>query len=230
MASWQENRPPEPAPGGSSYAGEVLTAVRGPEAPARGAVRLARVGALGGGSLLLATLAHLVGGGELPAAWVLAVTGVLLGVVAVTLTARRCRFGLLLAALTVQQLLLHLLFDSASRVVPGCSALAMPTGHAAHGVVQSCGMTTAMHPGVPGWTMWAGHLLATVLTAALLARGETWLWRAADRVVAAATAAPGSRPATRLARTAPARPLARPALRDSGAAGPRGPPPSCACC
>jgi hypothetical protein len=208
----------------------VLTAVRGPDAPVRGAVRLARVGVLGGGSLLLATLAHMTGGGELPAAWVLTVTGVLLGVVAVTLTARRCRFGLLLAALTVQQLLLHLLFDSASRVVPGCHALTMPTGHAVHGVVQTCAMTTAMDPVLPGWTMWAGHVLATVLTAALLARGETWLWRAADRVVAVATAAPGARPARRLARVTSVRPSVRPTRRARGAASPRGPPLRCAGC
>lgn len=200
---------------------------RGPLAPVRGALRLARVGALGGGSLLLATLAHLGGGGRLPAAWVLVVTGLLLGVVAVTLTARRCRFGLLLAALALQQGLLHLLFDSASRVVPGCSPLAMPAGHAEHGALQTCAMATAMHPVLPGWAMWGGHLLATLLTAALLARGEAWLWQAADRVVAVATAAPVARPQTRPARVSAAGPFATPARRARGAAGPRGPPLGC---
>ncbi len=199
----------------------------GPLAPVSGARRLVRVGALGGGSLLLATLAHLAGGGQLPAAWVLAVTGAVLGVVAVTLTARRCHFGLLLAALALQQGLLHVLFESASRAVPGCSLVAVPAGpagHAGHGALQACAMTSAMHPALPGWAMWGGHLLATLLTAALLARGEAWLWRAADRVVAVATAAPGPRPQPRPARTAPPRALPRPVRRAWPAAGPRGPP------
>lgn len=198
-------------------------------APVRGAARLLRVGALGGGSLLLATLAHVAGGGQLPAGWLLAVTGLLLGLVAVTLTARRCRFGLLLVALTAQQLALHLLFDAASQVVPGCRSLVMPTDHSWPGVVQDCGMATGMHPTLPGWAMWAAHLLATALTAVLLARGESWWWRAADRVVAVASAAPGSRPTVRPARVSAVSPFTRPALRLGGTASPRGPPLCGAC-
>jgi hypothetical protein len=72
--------------------------------------RAVRVAVLGATSLLLATSAHAVGGGDLPALGVLAVTAIVLGLVAVPLTARRCRTGVLLAVLGVQQTLLHLLF------------------------------------------------------------------------------------------------------------------------
>lgn len=190
---------------------------------------------LGGGSLLLATLAHVVAGGRLPGAWVLALSGLLLGVVAVTLTARRCRFPLVLAALTLQQVLLHLVFDAASSLAAGCNALpAAATAHAAHGVglpalTQGCGMSAAMgHAAPPGWAMWAAHLAATVLTAALLTRGEAWLWRATDRFVAAATAAPGRyrRPAAVVEPVGRTRPVL--SRRVPGPAAPRGPPQPCA--
>ncbi|WP_375425740.1 hypothetical protein [uncultured Friedmanniella sp.] len=199
-------------------------------APVRGATRLVRVGALGGGSLLLATSAHVLGGGRLPAGWLLAVTGLLLGVVAVTLTARRCRFPVLLVALTAEQLLLHLFFEAASQVVPGCSTLVMTADHATHAALPTCAMATAMHPAVPGWAMWVAHLLATALTAALLARGEAWCWRAAERVVALATAAPSSRVRVRTARPTVVRPFTRPTLRLGVTASPRGPPLGRACC
>ena len=74
----------------------------------RGWARLARAGVLGGASLFLATAGHVLGGGTLPGAGLLALTAVGLGLLAVTLTARRLRFGVLLAALGVEQLLLHL--------------------------------------------------------------------------------------------------------------------------
>jgi hypothetical protein len=160
--------------------------------PTRGWVRVLRVGVLGGVSLALATAAHLGGGGRLPSAGLLIVVGLLLGLSAVTLTARRCRFRLLLPALAVQQALLHLLFEVSAE------ASACGLGHGA-GMVHpagtlSCGPITAM-PSMngPSWSMWAAHLTATLVTAWVLARGETWLWRSAQRILQAANAAPVAR-------------------------------------
>ena len=59
--------------------------------PARGAIRAIRVGLLGTTSMTLATTAHLMGGGPLPPVSILIVSGLLVGLVAVTATARRCR-------------------------------------------------------------------------------------------------------------------------------------------
>ena len=72
--------------------------------------RAVRVGVLGAASLVLATSAHIIGGGTLPSLGVLALTALVLGLVAVPLTGRRCRTGILVAVLAVQQSLLHLVF------------------------------------------------------------------------------------------------------------------------
>ena len=96
--------------------------------PARGAVRAVRVGLLGATSMTLATTAHLVGGGPLPPAGVLVVSGLLVGLVAVTATARRCRFGVLVALLAVEQVLLHWLF-SAAAAMTGCDGAPLAAAH-----------------------------------------------------------------------------------------------------
>ena len=146
-----------------------------------GWARSARAGVLGGTSLFLATAGHVLGGGTLPGAGLLALTAVGLGLLAVTLTARRLRFGVLLAALGVEQLLLHLLFH-ASTTAMTCATVAMPgiamPGHAmTAGAVCGTGAATTA-----GWPMLLGHALAVLTTAWLLARGERWLWSVADRI------------------------------------------------
>jgi hypothetical protein len=193
-------------------------------AATRGLPRMFRVGVLGAVSLGLATAAHLAGGGRLPSPGVLILAGLLLGLSAVTVTAKRCRFRSLLPLLAIQQVLLHLLFDaSASASACGISdgvGMAHPTG------TLGCGSAAAMAPmTAPSWPMWVGHLTATLLTAWLLARGEAWLWRAARQIVQAATAAPAD-----LAAPGPAGPqLAQPTVRPGSAAigslaAPRAPP------
>ena len=89
--------------------------------PARGAIRAVRVGLLGTTSMTLATTAHLMGGGPLPPVGVLIVSGLLVGLVAVTATARRCRLRVLVALLAVEQVLLHWLFTAAA-AMGGCHA------------------------------------------------------------------------------------------------------------
>lgn len=143
-----------------------------------GWARLARAGVFGGASLFLATAGHVLGGGTLPGAGLLALTAIGLALLAVTLTARRVRFGVLLTALGVEQLLLHLLFH-ASTAATTCAAVAMP-GHgmgAAGGTVCGTGSASAA-----GGSMLLGHALAVLATAWLLARGERWLWATVDRI------------------------------------------------
>jgi hypothetical protein len=175
-------------------------------APTAGRVRVARASVLGGTSLLLATGAHVLGGGSLPGVGVLLVAGMLLGLLAAVLTARRVRLPALLALLGVQQLALHELFGLAAAApacTPTASAYAAHGGHAAHlaggadPLVSSCvgaaaGMATMS--GAPAWVMTAAHVVAVLVTAWVLARGEAWLWRTVARVAAAAGLAVG-RPA-----------------------------------
>jgi hypothetical protein len=150
--------------------------------------RAVRVTVLGTTSLLLATSAHTFGGGDLPGPGVLAVTAIVLGLLAVPLTGRRCKTGLLLAVLGVQQTLLHLLFSSAA-AHPTCEPDGLQA--AAHQLGAACGMHGAVlmpmtDAGTTSWAMIIAHALATVATACLLGRGEAWLWRTAERVIRAA--------------------------------------------
>lgn len=157
----------------------------------RGWVRLARAGILGGASLFLATAGHTLGGGTLPGPGLLAMTGVCLALIAVSLTARRVGFCTLLGVLSVEQVLLHLLFH-ASTVAATCAPVTMP-GHSM-GSAAVCGSGTAT---AGGWSMVIGHALAAAGTAWLLARGERWLWRVVDRVRGYADARPARRRRTR---------------------------------
>jgi hypothetical protein len=152
----------------------------------QGWVRLARAGIFGGSSLLLATAGHTVGGGALPGAGLLALTGVGSALVAVSLTARRVRFTALLAVLSVEQVLLHLVFHAAT-AAGGCAELAMPGHPMAASTV--CGPAVSGSAAY-GWSMLLGHVVAVVITAWRLARGERWLWRAVDRVHAYASVRP----------------------------------------
>lgn len=190
--------------------------------PAQGWVRLARAGILGSASLFLATAGHEIGGGALPGAGLLAVTGVALALVSVSLTTRRLRFVPLLAVLGVQQLLLHLLFHAAT-ASSACATVAMPghpmTSAAASTPVTACGPGAAA---TTGWSMLLGHALAVLATAWLLAHGERWLWRVVERAHRYATARSSRRRHRRIV------------IVDTGAfalvehcwspAGPRGPP------
>jgi hypothetical protein len=159
----------------------------GSPGPTKGWTRLLRASVLGTASLLLAGLGHLAGGGETPDLGLGLLIVAATGMVAVVVTARRCGLPLLLTVLGAEQLVLHALFtgaDPAGCASPAASmlhgaAICLPGGDAVR--------NAASHP-LP-LLMLAAHLLATVLTAWLLARGEAALWRLADEVVRAATAA-----------------------------------------
>lgn len=204
-------------------AGRATAVEPGPGHPARGARRLVRVGGLGGSSLALAGTAHLLAGGRLPPAGVLAVLTLLVGLVALTLTARRCRLPVLVLVLAVEQLALHAVLGSAT--LPAVAAGCHPGAHTHHGLAASClagaGPTATLASA--GAAMWVAHAVAVLATAWVLARGEAALWRALDRV---AGSVPVLRPRS-VPRRARLRTPAPPAValrRHQLAAVPRGPP------
>lgn len=146
--------------------------------------------------MFLACLAHLAGGGNLPGARVLLGTTLMLALVAGPLTARRCRLGIVVPVLLGEQGLLHLWFSAAAAATSGCGAQLGTVGHHLLVVTPPTACPTgatgmaADAMGSPGWGMWLTHLAATLATGWLLAKGEARLWRATDRLVAVATAAP----------------------------------------
>ncbi len=191
--------------------------------PLRGAGRVVRAAALGGASLLLAGGAHLVGGGALPAPGLLVLVAALVGLTAVTITGRRCRLPLLLSVLGVEQILLHHLFNLASATSAIGGACSTSSAH--HLMAHGCWSASATSGSAAelGWAMLAAHAASVLATGALLARGEAWFWRVADRIVAAASAQPTGWPSRPRALVVPALQLVRPALAYAPAA-PRGPP------
>ena len=146
--------------------------------------RAVRVAALGAASLVLAISAHIIGGGTLPSLGVLALTALVLGLVAVPLTGRRCRTGVLVAVLGVQQSLLHLVFTAVAEQ-RGCEPSDLVA--TAHQLGAACAMNMSMDMPMTAagasWPMILAHGAATAATAWLLARGEAWLWRTAEQVV-----------------------------------------------
>ncbi len=194
-----------------------------PGAGVRHVSRVLRVGLLGGGSLLLATAAHLSGGGTLPAPGVLVVAAFVLGLVALLLTRRRLRLPVLLATLVPQQVLLHVFFDTAAAAAGGCT-----TVQAAHHAmsVLTCMPTHGMGPMGYAWPMFLGHAVATLGTAWLLARGEAWCLALVERAARAAYVVPASRPGRRRPRPLTAALPRRLVLRPHRPRPARGPPPA----
>jgi hypothetical protein len=162
--------------------GRVIPArpvTRQPAGPLAGRLRLARVGVLGLSAYGLALGAHVAAGGAAPGWPVSVMLATLLGVLGVAFTARRRGIGTLLAVLVATQAVLHGLFSLLEAPAAGCSMLT--TGH--HTVTAVCGSAGSWAMLLPSVPMLLAHLLATVATAWLLARGEAWLWRTLRRVL-----------------------------------------------
>lgn len=164
-------------------------------------MRLARAAVLGASSVLLAVGAHLTGGGMVPNAALLMLTICATGVIAVSLTSRRCGLPLLLTVLGLEQTGLHLVFAAGSATAIG-SCGPVDAAHHLH-AVAACGLAVSPagleHAGL---SMILAHVGAIVLTAWLLARGEQWVWR----MVSEATRTPavrGSRRRPRALRQVP---------------------------
>ena len=173
---------------------------RGVQAPSRGPVRLVRAGILGAVAFLLAAGAHLAGGGGLPGLPVLVFLALMTAPILLWVTARRCRLPRVLTALGVEQVLLHAAFsvttgaaacgDAARVTATGHHTVAMTVvpchlvGPSGAGPMPAGGLSSGVMAHAMGsWPMLVAHVVATLLTAVVLARGEAALWALADRVV-----------------------------------------------
>ena len=137
---------------------------------------MARAAAFGVATLALASCAHVAGGGGLPSMAILAILAVPVSMAAMALTARRCRPVLLMASMAGTQVLLHETLKALTAQVPGDMAGQMSTASAMGGHAMA-------HAG--GWSvaMTAAHVVATVVTALLLSRGEQALWQLVSRLL-----------------------------------------------
>lgn len=168
--------------------------------PDRGLPRLLRALALAVVLLGLAGAAHVLGGGALPHPGVLAGVVGLVVAAALVITPRRLSTRRLLAVLGAGELALHHTFAllAANTLAPvehslapgGALAGVVGAGHHGHGYavvgtvagsVGSAGSLGAMDDmghatGAAGLLMLTAHVVATVVTAVVLARGEAALW------------------------------------------------------
>jgi hypothetical protein len=191
----------------------------GMSTPTRGAVRAARAVAFGVAVLTIAAGGHVAAGGVLPSVTVLALLGVPVTVVAVALTGRRCGPVLLVGSMAAAQFFLHETLVALTAQVPGDMA-----GQMSSASVSAMGGHAIAH--TDGWsvTMTAAHVVATLVTALLLARGEQALWQLVSRLLPTLPRIP------RLLACGPLQTpalLSLPALRPSlvsGGSGLRGPP------
>jgi len=147
--------------------------------PARGTLRAVRTAALAVVVLALAGAAHAAGGAPLPRWPALALLALPVAAVCALATRWRLSAGALVLALGGAQLVLH----HALTALAGPAAAA--TGHAQHaalerGAAQHAALDHAAldHAGSGGGAllMPAAHVVATVVLALLLARGEAALW------------------------------------------------------
>ncbi|KQU70769.1 hypothetical protein [Phycicoccus sp. Root101] len=195
-----------------------------------GALRLTRALGLAVAAYGLSLAAHLVGGGSAPSP---AGTGVLLFVTwwaCVLVTHRRLGRVALVSVLALSQVLLHQAFLVAGTAGSCVTVVHAHAGHLVDGASTVCsaagmnGMGPMSHQGPSGAAMVAAHVLAAVLLALVLARGEAAVWFLAGLVwptpPAAAQLPAARRPLTVLPRLLLA--VAEPVV--PGSVGRRGPP------
>ncbi|HYQ34066.1 MAG TPA: hypothetical protein VEQ83_12695 [Lapillicoccus sp.] len=155
-----------------------------PTDPTAGRWRLARVAGLGIAAYGLAVGAHVSAGGGWPGWPVSVMLVALLGVLGVAFTMRRRRLPALFGVLTGAQVVLHVILSMLD--VPASSCGLVSVGH--HVATSSCDPSVATTGSVamamPSLPMLAAHLAATAVTAWVLARGEAWLWRTLQGVLA----------------------------------------------
>ena len=138
---------------------------------------MARAAALGVATLALAAGAHVAAGGGLPSMTILAILAAPVSVAAVALTGRRCRPVLLLSSMSISQVLLNKALKALTVEVPDDMA-----GQVLDAPILAMGAQTMADGSV---TMTAAHVVATVVTALLLARAEQALWQLVCRLLPA---------------------------------------------
>ena len=140
---------------------------------------MARAAALGVATLALAAGAHVAAGGGLPSMTILAILAAPVSVAAVALTGRRCGPVLLLSSMSISQVLLNKALKALTVEVPDDMA-----GQVLDSPILAMGAQTVA--GADGSvTMTAAHVVATVVTALLLARAEQALWQLVCRLLPA---------------------------------------------
>lgn len=151
--------------------------------------RLLRASVVGASFLGLAAGAHLMAGGSLPAAPIMTAILALHILMASFVTKFRLSLPAMTALLAASQVVLHHAFAFLSHEVPAAAALGAShlVGHAAHGDAHLASLLAQAAPlsahageagghGAMSATMAAAHLLASLLSAVLLASGEQALW------------------------------------------------------
>jgi hypothetical protein len=176
--------------------------------PTSGVLRLVRVSAFTATTVVLASVAHVLGSGDPPPPAVLLALCLPTGLVCAVVGRRPQRAATTWLGLGAMQVALHEALrlheafqphgGGALRCSPGRAA--GHTGHPAPSVagcvddgVASVGAGDAIAAGWPSWAMVGGHLLATGLVALVLAHGERLLERllqALDARVPTPTAGP----------------------------------------
>ncbi|WP_411375507.1 hypothetical protein ACLH0K_03675 [Arthrobacter sp. MPF02] len=140
---------------------------------------LVRSSALAGVILTLAAGAHVAGGGQLPAPGILLAVLALTALVSTAATRLRLSFPAIGALLGAGQLALHELFSMLSTPALAAGPAAPHHGHQHGGALPElvfvAGHTAPAESG-PAQLMLAAHLLATLASAFLLAKGEDALW------------------------------------------------------
>lgn len=159
--------------------------------PGSGAMRAIRglVCALAG--LLLGLLAHVLAEGHLPGPVALVFVLAVLTLVGVALADVERGFTFIATVLGGAQLFLHLVFSFGSPyswAAAGGDSAGHPSGHGSTGDFPVGGAAVgaeAPESTLSAWLlgMTLGHVLATLVTAALLAYGERALWRLTGLVV-----------------------------------------------
>lgn len=176
---------------------------------------LLRSSVVAGTMVTLAAIAHILGGGPLPGAGIMAATMALAGLASTLATRRKLSFPAMTAVLGAGQLALHEAFAALSARSPAASGSSMPHHHTAPAAlpVASPGVASpgAEHlhqlDSAPAFLMLGLHAAATLACALLLAKGETALWGLASWL----------RPLVRL--PSPVAPDAGPAPAVAGAGG-----------
>jgi hypothetical protein len=148
--------------------------------------RVARGAVVASVAIALAALSHAAGGGSAPGAAGLAIAIAFAVPASVAIAGRRLTLPRIAVAVTLSQLLFHLLFalggpSSLTLVQNGHHGAVTASTTDASGLALAGLASTGLHHA--GAAMWAAHAVAALLTIAYLWRAERAVWR----TVAAAT-------------------------------------------
>lgn len=141
----------------------------------RSTFRLARAAVVAGATVFLAAGAHSASGGSLPDPLIMMGVLALVALPVMALSGRRISAPAMLAVLGAGQFALHNAFAVLSVSSTSAPTLAPGAGHV-HVVGTIAGAPGAAHHHADSSPMLMAHMVATALTALLLAYGEAALW------------------------------------------------------